>query len=312
MYADTDRRSSNRANSKTRSAGVAGGNAILRSVVRAQDGRLRTRPAVTVAKSTGTEPQRFFEDLREIIAPLREALLQHPIYTEVNSIERLRAFMGTHVFAVWDFMSLVKRLQREVTCQRLPWMPPSSSRMSRFANEVVLGEESDLDPAGTPVSHFELYLRAMDEIGADTAAVKDFIAKVGSGTTWQATLKGLRVPPGVTDFVNETLHCAIYGSVVEVASYFFFGREDVIPEMFKKLLALWSGGAAEVPHFAFYLERHIELDGDSHGPWAREMLISLAGNDADKWMEATEAARSSIISRIQLWDSFIAQLGNTG
>jgi Protein of unknown function (DUF3050) len=191
-------------------------------------------------------------------------------------------------------------------------MPPSGPKISRFANEVVLGEESDLDPAGTPASHFELYLRAMDEIGADTAAVKDFIARGRWGTSWQAALKELRVPPGVMDFVNETLRCAIYGSVVEVASYFFFGREDVIPEMFKKLLALWSGGAAEVPHFAFYLERHIELDAGSHGPWAQEMLMSLAGTDEDKWMEATEAARNAIISRIQLWNSVIARLKNVG
>jgi hypothetical protein len=119
------------------------------------------------------------------------------------------------------------------------------------------------------------------------------------------------VPAGVADFVNETLHCALYGSVVEVASYFFLGREDVIPEMFKKLLALWSGGAAAVPNFAFYLERHIELDGESHGPWAQEMLMSLAGRDEDQWMVATEAARRAITSRIRLWDNVVIHLRNS-
>lgn len=97
---------------------------------------------------------------------------------------------------------------------------------------------------------------------------------------------------------------------MEVASYFFFGREDVIPEMFKKLLVLWSGGAVEVPHFAFYLERHIELDGDSHGPWARQMLTALAGEDEDKWMEAARAARQALASRIRLWDGVVAHLKN--
>ena len=95
---------------------------------------------------------------------------------------------------------------------------------------------------------------------------------------------------------------------MEVASYFFFGREDVIPEMFKKLLALWSGGAAAVPHFAFYLKRHIELDGDSHGPWAQEMLMALAGQDEEQWMMATDAARRAITSRIRLWNSVVAHL----
>jgi hypothetical protein len=310
MYADTNRGSTNRANPQTRPAVKKDAKPMLRQGRRAHDVGLRNGNSAG-APNTGLDARIYFEDLRIILAPLREALLKHPIYTEVNSLERLREFMGIHVFAVWDFMSLVKRLQREVTCQNLPWMPPSSPKVSRFANEVVLGEESDLDPKGTPASHFELYLRAMDEVGADTAAVKDFMAKMGRGTSWKVALKELRVPPGITDFVHETLRCAIYGSVVEVASYFFFGREDVIPEMFKKLLALWSGGAAEVPHFAFYLERHIELDGDSHGPWAQEMLMSLAGDDEDKWLQATEAARSAIISRIRLWDSVMAHLRNS-
>jgi hypothetical protein len=116
---------------------------------------------------------------------------------------------------------------------------------------VVLGEESDLGPDGKP-SHFELYLRAMDEVGAETAEVRT-IARIDQGESWETSLKELKVPGGITDFVSETLRCAIHGSVVGVASYFFFGREDVIPEMFKKLLALWGEGAAEVPHFAFYL-----------------------------------------------------------
>jgi len=219
--------------------------------------------------------------------------------------------MQIHVFAVWDFMSLVKRLQSEVTCHQLPWLPPDRCQVARFANEVVLGEESDLGPDGKPASHFELYLDAMDEVGARTAEVRTFIARIHQGESWETALKELKVPAGIGDFVSETLRCAIYGSVVEVASYFFFGREDVIPEMFKQLLALWSGGAAEVPHFAFYLERHIELDGESHGPWAQEMLMALAGQDEERWMQATDAARRAISSRIRLWDSVVAPLGNS-
>jgi hypothetical protein len=209
-------------------------------------------------------------------------------------------------------MSLVKRLQSEVTCHQLPWLPPATRQVARFANEVVLGEESDLGPDGKPCSHFELYLDAMDEVGARTVDVKNFIARIDQGESWETAVSDLNASAGITDFVSETLRCAIYGSVVEVASYFFFGREDVIPEMFKKLLALWSGGRAEVPHFAFYLERHIELDGESHGPWAQEMLMALAGQDEERWMEATNAARRAITSRIRLWNGVVAHLRNSG
>jgi hypothetical protein len=308
MYGEPNRGISNRPASQPWSAGKSGGRPVLRPSGQVQDAGLRSNRTGTIAKSTGVDARRCFEDLRRIVAPLRETLLKHPIYTQVDSLDRLREFMQIHVFAVWDFMSLVKRLQSEVTCHQLPWLPPARRQVARFANEVVLGEESDLGPDGKPASHFELYLDAMDEVGARTVNVRTFIASIDQGKSWETALKELNVPAGIADFVSETLRCAIYGSVVEVASYFFFGREDVIPEMFKKLLALWSGGAAAVPHFAFYLERHIELDGDSHGPWAQEMLMALAGQDEEQWMMATDAARRAITSRIRLWDSVVAHL----
>jgi hypothetical protein len=215
-----------------------------------------------------------FEQLQKRITPLRRALLHHPVYDTVDSLDRLRDFMQIHVFAVWDFMSLVKRLQSEVTVQRLPWMPPASAQIARFANEVVLGEESDLGPDEKPTSHFELYLRAMDEIGADTQVVRSFMQKVSRGEQWPIVLKELGVPHSITDFVEGTL----------------------------------NHGAVEVPYFAYYLKRHIELDGDSHGPWAREMLITLAGQDESSWKQATCAAELAITSRIKLWDSVQAHL----
>jgi Protein of unknown function (DUF3050) len=125
-------------------------------------------------------PKRY-RQLRATVAPLREVLLNHPIYREVNSLNRLRKFMQQHVFAVRDFMSLVKRLQSELTSSRLPWTPPARAQIARFANEVVLGEESDLDPDGKPTSHFDLYLQAMDDIGADSTKMRSFIAQLELG-----------------------------------------------------------------------------------------------------------------------------------
>jgi Protein of unknown function (DUF3050) len=274
------------------------------------DTGVRSEQIVSFTGESYVNNRVYLEELQKRIAPLREALLSHSIYNEIDSVERLRQFMQMHVFAVWDFMSLVKRLQNEVTCRSLPWLPPTSAQVARFANEVVLGEESDLGPDGKPVSHFELYLKAMDEIGANTTVVKRFIHKVARGERWEAALMGLRVPAGVYEFVNETMRCAINGSTVEVASYFLFGREDVIPEMFKRLLSLWANGGVEVPSFAYYLERHIELDGESHGPWAQQMLMTLAGQNERSWRQAAYAAERAITSRIQLWDCVLLHLKN--
>jgi hypothetical protein len=187
--------------------------------------------ALDNGRSSNAALQRF-EQLQNILSPLRYALLDHRLYAEVGSLSRLREFMQMHVFAVWDFMSLVKRLQSELTSNSLPWMPPDSGDLARFTNEVVLGEESDLGPDGKPISHFELYLRAVDEVGADTADIRGFMAQLALGARLQDVLEDLNIPAGVRDFVTETLGCAIHGSLVEVASFFFFGRERVIPELF--------------------------------------------------------------------------------
>jgi Protein of unknown function (DUF3050) len=120
-----------------------------------------------------------------------------------------------------------------------------------------------------PISHFQLYLRAMDEIGANTTEIRGFSAQLAR--KGKDVLEDLSIAPGVRNFVSETLDCAIHRSIVEVAA--FFEREDVIPEMFERMFRLWGNAKAEVPHFAYYLERHIELDAGSHG--------SVVTGDAD-------------------------------
>ncbi len=312
MFDDSSRTDAIQTVSDTLNGARVNNHSSLRSGLGTEENRWRGPRPDNPTGDPGVDAETYFEDLRKVVAPLRKRLLNHPIYEEVNSLNRLREFMRIHVFAVWDFMSLVKRLQRELTTNGLPWMPPARPEIARFANEVVLGEETDLDLRGKPLSHFELYLRAMDEVGAKTDDVKASIARIGWGESWEAALRELNAPEVVSSFVRETLRCAIYGSVVEVASYFFFGREDVIPEMFKKLLALWSGGAVEVPNFAFYLERHIELDGESHGPLARQMLTALAGTDEYKWMVAARAAQQALSNRIALWDGVVAHLKDIG
>lgn len=233
------------------------------------------------------------------LATVRRQLLEHSIYERVNNEERLRAFMNAHVFAVWDFMSLAKRLQRELTCVDVLWMPPKYPVAARLINEIILSEESDFGPDGAPLSHLDLYLAAMREVGADVETFSLFCRLIESGTSPQQAMLQVGVPGYVQAFVTNTLHIALDGSLEEVLAYFFFGREDVIPGMFVRLLASLpeQGNLASFTH---YLRRHIELDGDEHGPAAQRMLGGYIQGDEALRIRVAEAAAAAVQARIEL------------
>lgn len=247
------------------------------------------------------------DDLRAVIAPVRQELLGHPIYRAVDTLPRLRRFMSHHVFAVWDFMCLAKRLQRDLTSLDRWWLPPAQPSLARFINSVVLGEESDVDPDGHAASHFDLYLSAMEEIGAETAPARHFLMLLRDGVDVQPGLTAVAVSPAVQRFVTHTLRTVDDGTTLEVLASFLYGREDLIPEMFSRLLPQWAE-SRQARKFAYYVERHIELDGDEHGPAGERALEEMAGHDEEAWQAAANAAGLAIGARIDLWNGVYADL----
>ncbi len=240
------------------------------------------------------------------IAPLRQTLLEHPLYQELQSLEQLRVFMEHHVFAVWDFMSLLKGLQRGLTCVEVPWLPTGSPRVRRLINEIVLGEESDTTEAGEATSHFELYLEAMKEAGADTLPVERFIEKLKAGLPMDQALEQAALPKSVGEFVRGTFVLLAHGRMHEIAAAFTYGREDLLPDLFGELVARLDRdfpGRLEI--YRYYLNRHIELDGDEHGALGREMVELLCGNDACRQAEAEAAANAALTARAKLWDGIL-------
>ncbi|MDO9188644.1 MAG: DUF3050 domain-containing protein [Sulfurimicrobium sp.] len=251
-----------------------------------------------------------FEQQFSGIVAKHHALEAHPVFSAIRDIEGLRLFMSWHVFAVWDFMSLLKQLQRQLTCVGLPWVPPANPVAARLINEIVLGEDCDDLPGGGHLSHYEMYLLAMREIGASTEQVEDFVARVRAGIPVEAALTAVGADPAIRRFVSITLDTATKGSVRQVLGSFFFGRENVIPTMFRSLLAHWHIDEKEAPMFVYYLNRHIELDGDSHGPAAWKIINELAGDDPLAIEQLKSAAEEAIHARHDLWDGLAEQLRN--
>ena len=250
------------------------------------------------------ELQRMAERLR----PFYLKLADHELYRSFETIEDLHVFMESHVFAVWDFMSLLKTLQRGLTCVEVPWVPSKFPASRRLVNEIVLGEESDV--YGTrPVSHFELYVGAMRECGASTAAIDALITRLREGAVWSLALAMSGAPEPAYRFVQSTFGIIEGGKLHAIAAAFTFGREDLIPDMFRGFIrdqdARLSGRLATL---RWYLDRHIEVDGEDHGPMALQMVSELCGNDPVKWSEAAEAAESALRARIAFWDGIAASL----
>ena len=270
--------------------------------------RAQTRILKPVITAESTTSIAFIEAR---IAPLRARLAAHPLYRSIRTEAQLRLFMQSHVFAVWDFMSLLKSLQSRLTCVTVPWLPTPYPASRRFINEIVLGEESD-EYQGAPISHFELYLQAMKQAGASTAGIEALIAKLPAHPIDQA-IASSDIPAGARAFVESTFTLIAQGKLHALAAAFTFGREDLIPDMFRALVHdLSARNNNNLDTFLWYLERHIEVDGEDHGPLSLRMVTDLCGPngipDEQKWHEAAEAAAHALEARIALWDSIHAQL----
>lgn len=247
--------------------------------------------------------------IQQEIAELRQQLVNHSVYKRINSTNDLRIFMQHHVFAVWDFMSLLKALQSNLTCVKSPWLPVGSPATRFLINEIVVGEESDIDQDGNHISHFELYLNAMQQAGADTSAINRLIEYIINGLSITEALNQLDIDDSIKNFVRYTFRVIEENKSHVQAAVFTFGREDLIPDMFIALVQdinIKTDNEAAI--FQYYLERHIEVDGDHHSHLAIAMTENLIAADEGKKAEALEAVKLGLMYRIGLWDGVMLAL----
>ena len=234
---------------------------------------------------------------------LLDKLKNHDLYHLLKDIQDIRSFMESHVFAVWDFMSLLKSLQNNLTGVKLPWLPKKNAKLTRFINEIVQVEESDLDMNNIPKSHFSMYLESMDEINADRKNINEFLNFLEQGLDVEQALNRIKADDKIKEFVNYTFSIIKKNKPHLTAAAFTYGREDVIPEIFIKIIKELDPKNKKYSNLKYYLDRHIEIDGDTHGPLALEMMHELCGDDINKWTEALKVGEHALQYRIKLWDS---------
>jgi hypothetical protein len=251
----------------------------------------------------------YIDRIRLKIEPLRQQLLHHRLYEVIREVEDLRVFMQYHIYAVWDFMSLLKTLQNNLTCTTVPWYPTGTADTRYLINEIVVGEESDIDQQGRRTSHFELYLQAMAQCQASTAGIETFLQQMKLGAGLSEAFKSADTPVQARDFVSYTFDVIASGKAHLQAAVFTFGREDLIPDMFIAIInELYEDFSGDIAIFKYYIERHIEVDGGHHSALALQMMENLCGDSAMLWAEAEEAVILALQRRIQLWDGILEAL----
>ena len=244
------------------------------------------------------------------IKSLRDKLLNHRLYSNIERIEDLQIFTENHIYAVWDFMSLLKALQIKLTCTRTPWVPNNNSQTAYLINEIVLAEETDINQLGERKSHYELYIDAMIDIGAKIEFPIKNINEIASSKNVFASIDSLELHKNIKEFLRFTFSVIEEGKPHKIAAIFTFGRENLIPNMFNEILREFEKNIKDkdISKLIYYFERHIELDEDEHGPMALEMVSMLAENDQKKWDEIEKISIEALEKRILLWDAINDQL----
>lgn len=251
-----------------------------------------------------------FKEIQDLIKEEKEALKNHPLYSKIQNIEHLRVFTQVHVYAVWDFMSLLKALQIELTCVSTPWFASKYPNTRYLINEIVLAEESDTYMDGRRLSHFEMYIDAMEYMGSDTSGINNFLNDIKTTNNIYVSIENLNADRRIKEFLKFTFDIIETREPHKIAAAFTFGREDLIPDMFSSILKeiQHSFPETDLDRLIYYFQRHIELDGDEHGPLALKMIEELAKDDPQKWADIQSVSKLSLQKRVDLWDAILENI----
>ena len=249
--------------------------------------------------------------LEQSLEKIRVEIMNHRLYGKISNEKQICTFMEYHIFSVWDFQSLIKSLQKQLTCVSTPWLPTKDTEARRLMNEIILDEESGPHPDGGFASHFELYLDAMQSAGADTSKIYALLKALEEGKTLEESLDPL--PDVISDYLKKTFRTIQEGDLTELMASFCYGREDIIPGMFRRLITkLSEKNPSRWKGLGFYFSEHIDCDETRHGPMSKAMLERYCSNDLVLWDKAEQSAKSALVQRKNFWDGILYKIEELG
>ena len=241
------------------------------------------------------------ESNKKKLNDLKHKITAHPLFANKLEPKQICKFMESHIFAVWGFMSILKSLQKMITPNNLPWMPNKNPKngLVNFVNEIILCEESDYIEGIGYISHFEIYILAMKNMGAKTDQLDKLTSRINNKGYNEKYLDSIDATAEVKSFLKHDLEVSMNGTLPEIVGAFTLGREKVIPNMFSYILPAIKETSTST-HLITYLERHIDIDGDRHGPLSMKLLNSSC--DTKQLSLAYATAVKSLEFRLLVWD----------
>ncbi len=241
------------------------------------------------------------------LSELKHKITTHPLFAHKLEPKQVCKFMESHIFAVWGFMSILKSLQKKIAPNYLPWIPNENTKngLINFVNEIVLCEESDYIEGIGFVSHFEIYLMAMEQMGAKSDHLHKLITRIIDNGYDEKYLDDADTSDEVKNFLKYDLEVSFNGTLPEIIGVFTLGREKVIPNMFSYILTAIEDRSS-TNHLITYLQRHIDIDGDRHGPLSMKLLDVYCDN-AQLSLAYTSAIKSLEL-RLSVWDRVYAEI----
>ena len=241
------------------------------------------------------------QKLIKLIEAKTQKLSHHEVYSKVTSRAQISCFMSYHIFAVWNFIKLLKSLQIKTSIALRSQALECSGETRDLIGKIVFAEESELYPYGQPTEYFAVYLGAISELEVNSNFLWTFL-------TSKHSLQSLK--PGIQELVGYNLTLAETGTIGEIAAAFFCGREPVSYQLFTSIIKILKQDGKECPNLINYTEKLNQENSRQVGTLVLKLLDYFCKDETDK-VFALQAGLEALNLREQLWNYALAEITET-